>query len=123
MGPAYRGPASRFLIARARPSANLLYWLCPEPDCIRRHKVPVGDLSRTEILFAEDRGSVHRLQPQRVHHHVVGMQAQQKIGIDRVVADLAALGLVKTRKISAASVAIDAYIVSASPRNPMDPPA
>src|SRR5581483_11690286 len=111
---------TRCVRARADPQLGqfrnvpvLAVRVIPEFDCILGHEVRLSHLARIEVKLADDLGTVHRLWPKRVRHHEVRMQAEQEIGINRVVAHHRTLLRVEARQIVAPANAVESHGFSA----------
>src|SRR3954471_19801422 len=55
----------------------------PELDRVVYLRVRLRELARMEMPLADDLRAIVRARPQRVRHHVVRMQAQEQIRVDR----------------------------------------
>ena len=63
----------------------------PEFDSVIALEIRFGHLVRMKVPFADDFRAIRRFGPQRVDHHVIGMEAQKQVRVDRVVVDLGTL--------------------------------
>src|SRR3954470_5084824 len=66
-----------------------------------------------EMKLADDFGAVVRARPQSVRHRVVGVQAEEKVRINRKVDDLLPLRLVQTRQVFAPAFTVHAHRLDA----------